>query len=324
MTDSEYRTARIAFLREGEISPDLVALLRRVTRRLVLFGGLPPMYAPSGRWDSDSEDDVFSDWLTDRLLGKGQLAALLHRCSTPAGLSRLAETYLRRHLINRMERSYAANLYARVREMLHGEPTFQVLVSSGREQDVVWRLDAKADATPWQDEEDLLVAHAWGMGEFETIRYREDAKKLSPVLEHDELLRFVSGLMSAADRGLTLGQIVRALVRRFDLELATEESDDQVAAAIAADHDIVDDVEAGELARAALAELTERQATVLRGQLQNWSVREIALAMHLSVGTVSNEQAAIRKVLSRLSDPDGESRASLLNALGDLLFIGDV
>jgi DNA-binding NarL/FixJ family response regulator len=324
MTDNEFRQSRIAFLREGEISEDLVALLRRVVRRLVLFGGLPPMYSPTGRWDSDSEEDVFGDWMADRLIGTGQLAALLHRCSTPAAFSRLAESYLRRHLINGLERSYATNLYGRVRAMLHEEPEFSVLVASEREQDVVWSHVAQDDVTPWQGDEELLVAHAWGMGEFETIRYRENAKKLSPVLEHDELLRFVSGLMTAAVHGLTLSQIVRVLVRRFDLAPITEESADEAVLELPSSQDVVEEVHAAQLARAALAEFTERQTAVLREWLRDLSVRDIAAALHLSVGTVSNEQAAISVVLSRVSDPDGESRASLLNALRDLLFIGDV
>jgi DNA-directed RNA polymerase specialized sigma24 family protein len=324
MTDIEFRRARIAFLQQGEISQELVALLRRVVRRLVLFGGLPPMYSPTGRWDSDSEDDTFGDWVAVRLLGTGQLAALLHRCSTPASFSRLAETYLRRHLINGLMRSYATNLYGRVRELLREDPAFVVLVESEREQDVVWRLDEGDRVVPWQGDENHLIALAWGMGEFETIRYRENARKLSPVLERDELLRFVAGLMAAANHGLTLSQIVRVLVRRFDLEPIIEESADEAALEHPSSQDVVEDVHAAQLARAALAELTQRQTAVLREWLRNLSVRDIAVSLHLSVGTVSSEQAAISVVLSRLSDPDGESRASLLNALRDLLFIGDL
>lgn len=324
MTDSEFRRARSAVLEHGEISRDLVALLRRVVRRLVLFGGLPPMYSPTGQWDRDAEEEVFADWLAARLLGTGQLAALLHRSGTPAACSRAAEAYLRRHLINRLERSHATNLYRRLRDLLREEPQrFTVLVPAEREHHVVWKLAQQGDVAPWQGEEDDLVALAWGLGEFETIRYREDAKKLSPVLERDELLRFVSGLMAAAGAGLPLGRLVRVIVRRFNLEPVAEESLEEIGHEPAVPDAVIEDVHAADLARAALAELTERQSEVLREWLRQRSVRDIAEDLHLSVGTVSNEQAAVSAVLSRLSDPDGESRAALLNALRDLLFIGD-
>jgi DNA-binding CsgD family transcriptional regulator len=323
MTDSEFRRARQGFLRQGEISRDLLVLLRRVVKRLVLFGGLPPMYSPTGQWDFDAEEEMFADWLSERLLGTGQLAALLHSASRPGAFSRLAELYLRRHLINRLERSYASNLYGRLRELLPAETQqFAVLVPSGHEHDVVWTLAGSMDAAPWQGSEDELVSLAWGLGEFETIRYREDAKKLSPVLEHDELVRFVSELLTATGgQGLTLSQLVRVLVRRFDLEPVTQESLDLTENEPSVPDTVIDDLDAAELARAVLAELTSRGVDVLREWLRGLSVREIGDALELSAGTVSNEQATIRAVLGRMSDPDGKSHSNLLNALRDLLFI---
>lgn len=324
MTDAEFRQARLEFLRQADIPRELLVLLRYVVHRLVRFGGLPPMYSPSGRWDGEAEEEVFADWLTVRLVGTGQLAALIHQSGNVAAFTRAAEAYLRRHLINGLERSYARNLYGRLRELLREEEPFAVLVESQREQDVVWKLADQGDVGPWQDSEDRLVSLAWGIGEFETIRYREDAKKLSPVLERDELLRFVAGLLAAAGAGLTLAQLVRVLVRRFDLEAATVEALDEEADEVSTRQDVVEDVNAAQLARAALAELDDRQVEVLREWLRGLSVRQIAEALHISSGTVSNEQSAISAMLSRISDPDGESRAKLLNALRDLLFIEDV
>lgn len=324
MTDSDFRWARLAFLRTGEIQPELVAFLRQVVRRLVRYGGLPPMYSPTGRWDQDAEDEVFSDWLSARLIGTGQLAALLQQSNTSAALARSAEAYLRRHLINRLERSYASNLYGRLRDLLPEEPGLAVLIAAEREQDQVWELADAGDVASWQGSEDELVSIAWSLGEFETIRYRDEAKKLSPVLERGELLRFISGLLEAAAAGLTLGQMVRVLVRRFDLEPATIESLGEEAEQIAGEDDVIDQVERATLARAAVAELSERQVKVLREWLRPLAVREIADRLEISVGTVSNEQAAIGIILSRMSDPDGDSRAQLLNGLRDLLFIEDV
>jgi hypothetical protein len=326
MTDAEFRQARLKFLRQGDPPRELMVLLRHVVRRLIRFGGLPPMYSPTGRWDAEgeAEDEAFADWLTVRLVGTGQLAALLHQSGNVAAFSRAAEVYLRRHLINRLERNYASNLYGRLRELLREAEEFAVLIASRREQDAVWKLAEQGDIGPWQESEDRLLALAWGLGEFETIRYREDAKKLSPILERDELHRFVAGLLDVAGAGLTLTQLVRVLVRRFDLEAATVDALEGEAEDISTAQDVVDDVNAGQLALAVLAELTDRQANVLREWLHRLSVREVAEALQISSGTVSSEQSTISAILSRMSDPDGDSRARLLNALRDLLFVEDV
>jgi hypothetical protein len=324
VTDPVFRQARLAFLREGRIEPALLGFLRLVVERLIRYGGLPPMYSPTGRWDADAVEEVFADWLSARLIGTAQLAALLQQSNSAAAMARAAEAYLRRHLINRLERSYASNLYGRLRDMLPEDAQFTVIAAAAREQDQMWGLSSAEGLGPWQGSDEELVALAWSLGEFETIRYREDARKLSPVLERDELVRFVSGLLGAANAGLTLGQMVRVLVLRFDLEPATVESLGDEADEVEAPGTVIEEVEAAQLARAALGELTVRQVEVLREWLRGLSVRDIADGLQISTGTVSNEQAAISALLSRMSDPDGDSRAQLLNGLRDLLFIEDV
>jgi DNA-directed RNA polymerase specialized sigma24 family protein len=322
MTDADFRRGRADFLRSGEISQSLIVFLQQIVHRLVLFSGLPPMYSPTGQWDEEAEQEVLADWFASRLIGTGQLAALFHQASTGQSFARIAELYLRRHLISSRERSYAGNLYGRLRELLPDEITmFEVLVDSEREQDVVWTLVADEGEGPWNDSEDRLLSVAWSLGEFETVRFRDDAKKLSHVLERDELLRFVTELMAATGTGLTLAQIVRVLVRRFDLEPVATEALGEAALEVPATDDIIEEVNAADLATAALAELTRRQVDVLRGQLDGCSVRQIADRLEVSTGTVSAEQQRISSVLSRLSDPDGDSRAQLLNALRDSLLI---
>lgn len=319
MTEPDFRQARMIFLREGRVVPELVDLLRLALRRLVAFGGLPPMYSPTGRWDEDAEEEVFAEWVESRLVGTGQLAALLHQSGSPNAFVRLAELYLRRHLINRLERNHATNLFARLRTLLPEDERFCAVAPSEREQDVVWALCEQGEVSVWDEAEERLLSLAWGLGEFETVRYRDDARKLSPVLERDELLRFVEELLRAAGRGLTLAQILRVLVRRFDLGPVALESLAEEAEAVAAPENVIETVEARDLAVAVIAELSQRQASVLREQLEERSVREIAERLEISVGTVAAEQRAIANVLARMSDESRESRGLLLNALRDLL-----
>jgi hypothetical protein len=177
VTDADFRRARAGFLRAGEISESLIVFLQQIVHRLVLFSGLPPMYSPTGRWDEEAEEEVLADWFASRLIGTGQLAALFHQASTGQSFARIAELYLRRHLINSRERSYAGNLYGRLRALLPEENTaFRVLVDSEREQDVVWTLVGQEGQGPWNDSEDRLLSVAWSLGEFETVRFRDDAK----------------------------------------------------------------------------------------------------------------------------------------------------
>jgi hypothetical protein len=322
MNDVAFRDARLAFLRDGQVGVELLGELRAVVTRLVVFGNLPPMYSPTGKWDEDAQEEVFADWAQARLIGGGQLAALMHQTGTAKSFGRLAELYLRRHLINRLDRTHATNLFGRLRTLLAQETTiFAVLIASAREQDVVWTLAGEgAPDTVYAAGEDRLLSLAWALGEFQTVRFREDAKKLSHVLEHDELTRFVSALIAAAEGGLTLAQIVRTIVARFDLEPAQLEDLGEEAEEVAADGDVVEAVTAAQLAAGVLAELTARQVDILAAQLQHEPVRAIAETIHVSVGTVSSEQQRIAAILSRVSDPDHDGRAALLNALRDLLF----
>ena len=107
MNPDDFTKARAAFVATGELDPELLVLLRRTVTRLVRFGGLPPIYSPTGHWNGEAEREVLGDWLSDRLFGSGQLAALLQQAATPASFMRLGELYLRRHLINRLARSQA-------------------------------------------------------------------------------------------------------------------------------------------------------------------------------------------------------------------------
>ncbi len=323
MTASEFETARRACLGTGELHPSLLVLLQRTVARLVRYGGLPPHYSPTRHWDREAEHEVLADWLAARLFGTGQLIAILHEAATPGSFMRIGELFLRRHLISRLERSQATNLFARVRQLLEEDPELLVLVPAARDQDAAWGLAEwrSAGRPPWSGADRDLASAAWALGEFTTIQYRDDARKLSPLLEHDELRRFVTGLLAATDATLTLADLMRALVLRFDLGPVVIDELDEEAATVPAGDDVVEQVAAAELAVAVLAELTRRQVDVLRGWLADQSVRELASELRVAVGTVHGDQRAITATLRRVSDPDGASHGALLNALRDALFM---
>jgi hypothetical protein len=308
-----YEQARQAFLETGDIDPSLLALLRRVVARLVRFGGLPPIYSPTGQWDAEAEADVLGDWITYRLLGSNQLAAMLHQAATPGSFARLGELYLRRHLINRLARNQASNLYGRVRDLL-AEDDFEPAAAADHFQ------LAGHPAEPWLGTDQQLLGVAWRLGHFEVVRYRDDAKKLSPVLETPDLRRFVVGLLAETGAALTLAHVVRALVMRFDLQSPGTTPLEDVVELVPGSTDVVEEVSATRAARVVLAELSARQVAILRCSLDDMTVRETAAEVAASVGTVSAEQRSIAAVLAQISDEQGASRGRLLNALRDSLF----
>jgi len=319
LDEDTYRRSRRAFLATGDMDAALLRLLTRAVARLVRFGGLPPLYSPTGQWDHEAERDVLGDWFAARLAG-GQLRAMLSEAATPQAFVAIGEKFLRNHLINRLQRTQAGNLYRRIRRLLEAGD-YDKLYPASRPQDTAWGPRG-ADWPPWTGNDDELAAHAWGLGEFHIAPFRDDAKKRSHLLEAPELRRFVDGLLDATGCALTPNDALRALKRRFRLEEAADVSSlEEQEVEIASPVSVVDEAVAAIVARAALTELTRRQVDVLHATLARQTVREIADDLRISVGTVASEQKEITEVVNRLSDPDGDSQTHLLNALRDRLFI---
>lgn len=316
MNEAEYRVARVAYLTNGEIDEALYATLNSVVTAIVRFGNLRPEYSPTGQWNDEAAQEIFADWQSDRLIGTGQLARILQEAATLDAMRRIASEAVRRNLIDNLERSQARNIYTRIRKLLEGDETFEDVGGD------CWRIAGSA-ATVWQRTPRELLGYAWSLGEFETIVYRPDAKKLSPLLEASELKRFVVGLLKRTNCAIRASDIVETLSARFGLGgVELEELDDDVADVMAPrpDESIAEKPDFDRAARFAIAELTERQQIVLGHQLSGATNREIAKECGISVGTVNAEQQTIAKALARNGSLDQDGRANLLNAVRDVLF----
>jgi hypothetical protein len=303
-------------VRQGHLDQDLVDELKGVVARLVRLRLLPPAYAPYGQWDDEAVEDVFGDWYEKRLLGRGHLQLLLDRARTVGGFRRIAEQSLRQHLLNQRARSQAQNLYWRVIELLNDDEDFELVRDAARAQDKWWRLRGSA-AAEWEEDDRRLLAQAWALGDFSIVRYRADAKKLSPLLDADELKRFVVGLLDKAEAALTPTLIMRALEQRFDLgAVAEEELTEAVTPAVAAP-DVPSELALEDAARSVIAELTPRQIEVLR-RSDEQTVGQMAQALGCSTGTIHNEQRRIGALISRMSEED--EREKLLKIVSDHLY----
>ena len=213
----------------------------------------------------------------------------------------------------RLQRSQSANLYARVNQMLADSGRYE---SSGSGTGRLWRLSA-GTATPFAGDDRALASLAWSLGEFKIIRYKPDAKKLSPLLDSEELTRLLDGLLAAS--AMDIATICRALLR-FALEdpAETEPLEPDIhAERVGADPQQV--ILQREVATAALAELTERQLQVPIGAERGESTRELALRLGCSTGTVSHERGQIGVALARVGGDD----PAVLKEILDALFIGE-
>ena len=322
MTDRRLHELR-TLVRRSELPEDLVAELRSVVRKLVSLRLLPPVFAPYGQWNEEAADEIFSSWYTDRLLGRGHLQLLLDRASTVGAFRRIAEQSLRQHLLNARDRSQAQNLFHRLAGMLESDSDFALVRDANRSQDRWWCLTEAADTSEWggQDER-VLLSEAWALGEFAVIRYRADAKKLSPVLEVDELKRFVVGLLERVGAALTPRLIMRVLEQRFDLGEISYEELGAGAEDLAATSDVAGELPLAETGRAIVAQLSQRQLEVLRRSDSGETIDGMAASLDCSVGTIVNEQRRVGEAITRMSESDSE-REALLRIVRDLVYEAD-
>jgi hypothetical protein len=278
---------------------------------LIRTAGLPAHYSPVGVWSDEAVEEVFADWVATRLVGRGQLLAMLQRAPALRVFRRMAETSVRQHLVDSLERSQSANLYERVARLLDDDERFMGVGSgSGR----LWSLVGGIEE-PFIGDDRLLLGVAWSLGEFSVIRYDLDARKLSPLLDAKGLERFMGGLLAAG--AMTAGMIIRALQLRFVIEDPLPSVEFDVDAHVQAGGDPQQEIVLAELVIATLAELTERQAKVLIGLEQDVPGRELASQIGCSTGTISHEQRQIEGILARL----GADAPNVLKEVLDALLI---
>jgi hypothetical protein len=319
VTDERLRQLRQLHRRDRAIPPDLYDLLRDVAGKFVGLRLLPPPYAPYGRWDAEAVDEILQAWLTDRLLGRGHLQRMLDQAASAPALKAMLERSLRQHLIAQKSRSQLGNTYRRALKILESDSDFAIYSDSAQRHQVYWGLATWSAPPLYAGDEPMLLAHAWSLGEFKTVRYRNDAKKLPPVLPGEELKRFITGLLVAVAECLTLSQVMRVMERRFDLgEIAIEELSGDEGATIA--KDAADELALEEVAIYLLAELTPRQADVISGRGTEMSLEELAETLKCSPATIFNEEKRINALISREADNPEEAR-ELLKMIADLLYM---
>jgi DNA-binding CsgD family transcriptional regulator len=321
LEQSELLRAKHRFVSAGEITESLFAELTMVARFLIRNGHLPPSYAPYGQWDEEASRELLQEWVAEKLLRAGGLAAIFDSAANPKGFRVLAERSLRQFVLNRRQRSQSQNLYERTMRLLKEDQRFEIAHAAERPQDIVWVIRDQPPRAAFGGSERELLAFAYSLGEFELIHYKVSAEKLAPLLAAEELARFTIGMINAAGP-LSLGQLMAALELRFDLapvsfhSLQSENPPEPEPG-----RSLEDEVVGRASGLAAIAELTSRQSQVLLLRRAEVTIEETATELGCSVGTVVNEQEAIARVLRRHCQGTAEE-SELLKIVGDLLYEG--
>lgn len=312
MTESEFTQARSAVIAREEPPPALLEECRRIVALMVRTSGLPAHYSPYGVWSQEAIEEVLAGWAERRLIGRGQLLAIMQRAPVLPVFRRMAETSVRQYLIDSRKRSQAANLHDRVKGLLAEDQRFS---EEGSGSGAVWRLEGGADE-PFAGSDRDLAALAWALGDFKVIRYDPEAKKLSPLLESEELLRFLEGMLSVG--AMSVSELMRALRLRFSIDDSLPNT--ELGAGVAA-KDAGPEAEAlfGQLATSTLGELSNRQAQVLIALERGETTEQIAARLGCSTGTVSQERRALEAILTRL----GADAGPVLKLVLDALFLED-
>ncbi len=179
----------------------------------------PAEYSPSRAWDRMGCEDVLNDWVVERLLGRGDLQAMLASAATLPQLRSALTTSLRQYVVNGRRRSISANLFKRVQQMLREDSAFRPVAPNVQAANQRWMLLSaeSANPSPAPERELLRIASELSDDQLEVVRYGPFSQKLSPILRKGKLREFLLHLLEHAGGSLTLGTILGVMRERFSL-----------------------------------------------------------------------------------------------------------
>jgi hypothetical protein len=299
----------------------LYGTLLTVAGKVVIAGRYPTTYSPTGHWDEDAVTILVHDWATTKLLQRGHLEHLLLLNRTIRGFRLGLELSFRDFLISQRKRTTLDHLFRRTNQILNRDDRFKLIVSATKKAHQIWGRTDWDDREPFQGSDGDLIAAGFRIDEVPVIRYRAEAKKLSPILTDPDLAVFLLRLLDELGRPLSIGQIVTVFKHRFDLlEAHLAGLDDPVAPnqngrpltlseTISADLTTEDVIVSEELASELLSEMPLRQQRALLEYAQpGATLMSVAIRLGCSKSTVDNEIRRALDLIARRTDSHGEAR----------------
>jgi DNA-binding NarL/FixJ family response regulator len=328
MTDAQIRDAARR-VRRGDPPPDaLVDLLRDAVHASLSKIRLPDAVSPYGHFGPDVHEDLLNDWLAARLLVGGGLLKLLDRAADARGLRAMAEQNFYQWLLNARPRSYAQNIYRRMVDKLAENPDrFHVVHEARRRQHEGWALVEQGSPPMFAGTDDDLKAAASAAGHIPLVRYSPDAKKLDPLVDTPELMRFCEVVIRQTAAAHTPETLMRALATRVELAPVDPDSIDELADAGqelgAEEVDVDESIDLHDTAIAVIAQITNPRvaevivATERRGE----QGKNVAERLGVSPATVASDRKAVILLCTRFAE-DLDAAARLLKEVVDLLYEG--
>jgi hypothetical protein len=309
--------------------------IRRTVRAVIKGRGYPTSYSPTGRWDDDAYSALAHEWIVKKLLLPSGLQHLLLSSQTLAGFRKGLEVYFTHYLISQKERTALDNLFHRADAILDRDPRFRCFATSSKAATRLWGLTSWSAPEPYERSDDDLIAAGLRITGISTIRYREDARKLSPVVSERDLAQFMESLFQDLGRLLSLAQLMTVFRYRFNLLEAEELSLDEPLGTDDEGHPMyrhgvisggapLDEIViVEETARSLLRELSTRDLQVLLECAKpDATLASVASRLQCSKSTVDNVRRHAINVIRQRTESLEEARGTYARLL-ELLEVPD-
>jgi hypothetical protein len=288
------------------IGPLLKDLLEKIVRATAPT--YPPLeYSDAQVWNAEALEDALHGWVADRLLRRGDLAAMLLRANTTDHLRAMLTTSFGQFLTNRRPRTSASNLFIRTKKMLRAK-FFPVGASASRAADQLWTVEGGIEEPASISIRGLVaIAHELNDDALEVVRYGPHSLKSSPILRDPRLEEFLRHVLGRAEGAVTLGQIAEVERYRFNLpafeqvELESALENEAVSTAAA--------VERSDLARSVLMRLGSDLEPVVRAYAETDSVAAAARKAGLSGAVFSDRLNRVLAMIAEFADDPEEASA---------------
>ncbi len=297
------------------IGPLLKELLEKLVRATAPT--YPPLeYSDAQIWNGEAIEDALHGWVADRLLRRGDLAAMLLRSNSTEHLRAMLTTSFGQWLVNQRPRTSATNLFSRTKKLLKAK--FEAVgPKTSRANEQFYTLKGGNEDPSGVSLRGLVaIAHELDDETLEVVRYGPNTLKSSPILRDPKLEEFVHHILLRAEGALTLGRI--AEVERYRFNLPTFERIELEAALESETVSTIVSVERSDLARSVLARLGPDLESLVHAYSDTDSIPSAAKRAGLSAAEFS---ARLNHVLGMIADfaDDPDEAAAVFEELLDLV-----
>lgn len=165
-----------------------------------------------------------------------------------------------------------------------------------------WALAVWTNPAFFAGSDEVLIAHAWALGDFALLRYAS-SDRADPVLSTPDLRHFLSGLLQGVGAAISGRHIDTVFRARFAYAYAVPGVPLEAALGVEGRDSPLEAVEIADSARCALAVLTRRQLVVLRERPET-TLEVLATQLAVSRGTIDNEYRRAVLIVREASPSD--------------------